>query len=165
MTDAAPAEAPRLNRRQQAKAATRARILSAAAAMFDTVGYERATIRDIAKAAGMSTGAVFATVPDKASLWRAAMNVPEPDARLADEIALTLGQFPTATIALQPWDETRWAASIWTDLGVHRRALGQGIDATKTGALRLARLQAVAAEVSVWAAASAPGAASGARSA
>lgn len=63
--------APRLNKRATAKAATRAKVVSAAAKLFAEVGYEKATIRDIAKSAKMSTGAVFANFEDKAALYTA----------------------------------------------------------------------------------------------
>lgn len=61
--------APRLNK--HSKAATRAKVVSAAAKLFTDVGYEKATIRDIAKSAKMSTGAVFANFEDKAALYTA----------------------------------------------------------------------------------------------
>lgn len=65
-------EAPRLNRRQQAKARTRQRVLDAAQGLFvQPAGYEVGTIRQIAKVAGMSTGAVFANFDSKADLYRA----------------------------------------------------------------------------------------------
>lgn len=62
---------PRLNRRQAAKVRTRQKVLDAARTLFAERGYEPATIRDIAKAAGMSTGAVFANFQDKAELFEA----------------------------------------------------------------------------------------------
>ena len=65
MTD----QSPPLNRRQQAKARTRAKVLEAAKALFAEKGYDAATIREIAKRAGMSTGAVFANFEDKAHLY------------------------------------------------------------------------------------------------
>ncbi len=87
--------APRpLNRRQTAKAATRVKIIAAARALFEAGTYADATIRGIARAAGMSTGAVFATVPDKAALWTAVYGGPPPSDQIADEIARTLGQLP-----------------------------------------------------------------------
>lgn len=58
-----------LNKRETAKALTRSKVRNAAEALFDTVGYERATIRDIAAKAGMSTGAVFANFKDKLALY------------------------------------------------------------------------------------------------
>lgn len=79
-TPAAPADlvltlttspAPRVNKRKASKAATRAKVVSAAAKLFADVGYEKATIRDIAKSATMSTGAVFANFEDKAALYTA----------------------------------------------------------------------------------------------
>ena len=55
--------------RALAKQRTRAKILEAAHELFNERGYEGATVRDIAKAAGMSTGAVFANFADKAELF------------------------------------------------------------------------------------------------
>ena len=64
---------PRLNRRQAAKVRTRQKVLDAARNLFAERGYEPATIRDIAKGAGMSTGAVFANFQDKAELFEAVL--------------------------------------------------------------------------------------------
>lgn len=66
-------DAPRLNRRQAAKVRTRQKVLDAARTLFAERGYEPATIRDIAKGAGMSTGAVFANFQDKAELFEAVL--------------------------------------------------------------------------------------------
>ena len=65
------AKAP--TRRSLAKQQTRAKVLAAARRLFSEQGYEGATIRDIAAAAGMSTGAVFANFSDKSDLFRAIM--------------------------------------------------------------------------------------------
>jgi len=62
---------PRLNRRQAAKVRTRQKVLDAARTLFAERGYDAATIRNIAKGAGMSTGAVFANFQDKAELFEA----------------------------------------------------------------------------------------------
>ena len=78
------AEAPRLNRRQAAKVRTRQKVLDAARSLFAERGYEPATIRDIAKGAGMSTGAVFANFQDKAELFEAVLT--EDLARLAETL-------------------------------------------------------------------------------
>jgi AcrR family transcriptional regulator len=67
----APMRAP--TRRALAKQQTRAKVLSAARRLFSEQGYEGATIRDIAAAAGMSTGAVFANFTDKSDLFREIM--------------------------------------------------------------------------------------------
>ncbi len=55
--------------RAAAKRVTRLKILAAAKSLFSSVGYERATIRDIAAEAGMSTGAVFTNFSGKAELF------------------------------------------------------------------------------------------------
>src|SRR5258708_3318208 len=60
-------------RRALAKQQTRAKVLAAARRLFREQGYEGATIRDIAAAAGMSTGAVFANFADKSDLFREIM--------------------------------------------------------------------------------------------
>ena len=67
-------EPAKLNRRQAAKLRTRQKVLEAARNLFAERGYEPATIRDIAKAAGMSTGAVFANFQDKAELFETVLN-------------------------------------------------------------------------------------------
>lgn len=65
-------EAPRLNRRALSKRETFAKVTEAARALFAAEGgYEAATIRSIAKAAGMSTGAVFASYTNKAEIYQA----------------------------------------------------------------------------------------------
>jgi AcrR family transcriptional regulator len=79
---AATLEQPRLNRRQAAKVRTRQKVLDAARGLFAERGYEPATIRDIAKGAGMSTGAVFANFQDKAELFETVLA--EDMGRLAD---------------------------------------------------------------------------------
>jgi AcrR family transcriptional regulator len=56
-------------RRALAKQQTRLKVLAAARRLFSEHGYEGATIRDIAAAAGMSTGAVFANFSDKSDLF------------------------------------------------------------------------------------------------
>lgn len=68
----APARAP--TRRALAKQQTRQKVLAAARRLFSEQGYEGATIRDIASAAGMSTGAVFANFSDKSDLFREIMD-------------------------------------------------------------------------------------------
>ncbi len=50
------------------------KVLDAARLLFSEQGYEGATIRDIATAAGMSTGAVFANFTDKSDLFREIMS-------------------------------------------------------------------------------------------
>lgn len=63
------------------KAATRISILAAARAIFLAAGYEGASMRDIAAAAGRSTGAVFCAFEGKAELYTEAMGREPPSAR------------------------------------------------------------------------------------
>ena len=53
---------------------TQARILDAAAGLFAEAGYERATIRAIAAAAGVDAGLVMHYFGSKVSLFRAVMH-------------------------------------------------------------------------------------------
>jgi len=80
----ADSAAPRLNRRQAAKIRTRQKVLEAARSLFAERGYDPATIRDIAKGAGMSTGAVFANFQDKAELFETVLA--EDMTRLAEVV-------------------------------------------------------------------------------
>jgi len=61
------------SQRLLSKMRTRAKVMAAARALFSQHGYEAATIRDIARTAGMSTGAVFANFQDKSDLFEAVM--------------------------------------------------------------------------------------------
>jgi AcrR family transcriptional regulator len=69
-----------LNARAMAKKRTRQRLLAAARKLISERGYEAATVRDIAAAADLSTGAVFASFNDKAELFNEVI--------LADYVAL-----------------------------------------------------------------------------
>tara|TARA_R110002051_G_scaffold316556_2_gene396325 strand:- start:3506 stop:3793 length:288 start_codon:yes stop_codon:yes gene_type:complete len=72
-------EAIKINRRQVAKAATRAKLLAAARDLWAAPGsYETIGILEVSSHAGMSTGAVFANWASKADLWREAMGYEPP---------------------------------------------------------------------------------------
>lgn len=66
---AANAEADSLNQRALAKLRTRGKILASASNQFAAKGYDGATMRDIAAAAGVSTGALFNNFVDKFDLF------------------------------------------------------------------------------------------------
>ena len=89
---------PELKGRALSKLRTREKILAAARALFMERGYEGATVRDIANAAGMSTGAVFASFADKAELFD---EIVASDSRaLADEMAKAVREADTVDEAL-----------------------------------------------------------------
>lgn len=74
----APGE-PRVNLRNIAKAATRAKAIAAARKLWDAPGtYETQGIREIAAEMGMTTGSIFANFASKADLWREAMGYEPP---------------------------------------------------------------------------------------
>jgi AcrR family transcriptional regulator len=54
--------------RQSQKAATRERVLDAARELFSSVGYQAATVRQIAQLAGVSVGSVFTTFASKGEI-------------------------------------------------------------------------------------------------
>lgn len=58
-------------KRELAKQATRERILAVADGFFSERGWEGTTLRDVAAAADVSTGAVFSNFRDKADLFQA----------------------------------------------------------------------------------------------
>lgn len=84
----------KMNRRQQAKANTREKVLTAARDLFTTRPYHAVGIRDVADRIGMSTGAVFANFESKSELFEAAMQAPapldRPAVRLADDALAAL---------------------------------------------------------------------------
>jgi AcrR family transcriptional regulator len=64
--DKPPGEGAISTIRDARKQATRRRVLDAARGLFEEVGYEEATIRAIAKVAGVSVGSVFSSFRSKA---------------------------------------------------------------------------------------------------
>lgn len=58
----------KLNLRQTQKEATRKRVLDAARDLFETVGYEETTVREIASQAGVAVGSVFTCFASKAEV-------------------------------------------------------------------------------------------------
>ncbi|MFT4934285.1 MAG: AcrR family transcriptional regulator [Pseudoalteromonas distincta] len=57
-----------MNLRQTQKEATRRRVLDAARDLFETVGYEETTVREIASRAGVAVGSVFTCFASKAEV-------------------------------------------------------------------------------------------------
>lgn len=90
-----------LSRRALAKIQTRESLIAAAKTLFIERGYDDATVRDIARATDLSTGAVFANFADKADLFAAVLA--EDDARLdeaMDEAARGAGSTPQVLLAI-----------------------------------------------------------------
>ncbi len=66
---AAPQPGPAENRpRQTQKEATRNRVIEAARELFDSKGYQGASVREIARLAGVSVGSVFTTFASKGEI-------------------------------------------------------------------------------------------------
>ena len=135
----------RPNRRVQAKARTTTRVIEAARFAFTNTGFFATTTRDIARRAGMSTGAIFQTVPNKESLWRLAMGGPPPSLDLAEEVALIEAQRPDWVYIFRKAPDGRHLATLSPDNlnPLHNAgpvATGQGD--SPASALHAARLQA-----------------------
>jgi len=72
--------------RAEKKEATRVKLVATARRQFTTLGYEGVTIRELAKAIGMSSGVIFGQFPGgKDELWAAAMGGPAPSIRQTKE--------------------------------------------------------------------------------
>jgi AcrR family transcriptional regulator len=80
----AAAEGQRPSRRVLAKQRTYERVLDAGRRLFEDLGYDATTLRAVAKAAHMSTGAVFANFANKAALFAEVINA--DCARLAERM-------------------------------------------------------------------------------
>lgn len=71
-------------------AATRDKLVTVARRMFQHDGYDEVTIREVSKAAGYSTGAVYTHFKDKAAMFEEAMGEPAPDMiAFLDEVIAT----------------------------------------------------------------------------
>lgn len=103
MTAATIETAQRPNRRVLAKQRTAERVLLAGQTLFEAVGYEKATIRAIAKEVGMSTGAVFANYEDKAALYVAVYGhgplTPEQGLLLSNLISVSVAELEDGAAA------------------------------------------------------------------
>jgi AcrR family transcriptional regulator len=156
------AERPHLNRRQQAKARTRQKLVETARRLFLAGGYFDTTMRDIARAMGMSTGAIFAQVDTKEALWRLAIGGPAPSTQLAEQVALLEAEHPDWPYLLRKEVAREGAATLirWvcvlTSPDYNPAVLGKGVIITTRGeapasaiyaardGARLARSRAVA---------------------
>jgi AcrR family transcriptional regulator len=91
--------------RDAKRAHTAQRILEAAGEQFATAGYEGATIRAIAAAAGVDASLVMQHFGSKAALFAAAVRLPPDDQDVAsqhllDVLGVRLGELPPETRAL-----------------------------------------------------------------
>lgn len=69
---------PPLSRRAATKAATRVAVVDSAGVLFARAGFLGVTMRDVARHAGMSTGAIFSHFAGKEALYAAATGKPAP---------------------------------------------------------------------------------------
>lgn len=83
----------KLNKRQIAKAKTRDKVVKAATKLWEVPGsFDTVSLRDIAKEAKMSTGAIFANFSGVQELWMEVMGYPAPrDCAEVREVMKTMG--------------------------------------------------------------------------
>lgn len=134
-----------IDRRRLGKDVTALRVAASARHLFTNAGYFSTTTRDIARRAGRSTSAVFATAPDKESLWVLAMGGPPPSLQLAEEVALIEALRPDWVWIVRKGPDGRYLATLsprdWNPLdNAGPCAAGQGD--SPASALYAARLQA-----------------------
>lgn len=108
-----------LTMRQRKKAQTREKVLSAARQSFIDRGYLRATIRDIATLAGMSTGAFFASFPSKEACLEAIIAEEHEEEFQLFEATKNVSRIPTETIrgmlalSYARWSKERGLLRAW----------------------------------------------------
>lgn len=85
-----------MSRRAQRKAETAEKLLSVARVAFERDGYEAVTFRGLAKEAGMSTGAYFASWPDKGALFKAATGQSADIGDFLNRVAVCCAGYPGA---------------------------------------------------------------------
>lgn len=113
MTDAAQAEASRRRRpKGDKRARTRARLLEAARELIREKGYERTTLEDVARRAGMTSGAIYGNFKNRDDLFIALAGVYwapiKPTIRPGSTFAEKMRALAEATVAAIP--ERREAA-------------------------------------------------------
>ena len=84
----------KLSRKDQ-KDATAAKMTATARELFQQRGYSNVTIRDVAKAAGMSTGAVFSTFTDKDDMFLKSMGRAAPNQSRITSFLIGVQSTPT----------------------------------------------------------------------
>lgn len=135
-----------LNRRELAKAASRARVIDAAREAFTGAGYAQSTMREIAAMAGLSTGAIFNSFNSKEELWTAVFGGPPPDLALADQVARIAGELPTHNWTLSSHDGSCFASVHTRDFhpvegtgksfAARRGSPAEALDAARAAALQ-----------------------------
>ncbi len=101
MTAASPAAAEARSARRAER--RRAEILDAALRVFESVGFEAATTRDIAREADVSEGTIYNYFPDKGELYIRALEAGSGLANLVDEVGRADAPFEELLRRLGEW--------------------------------------------------------------
>ena len=147
---------PRTGSRAEQRRRTEARILDAATQVFFSAGYDRATIRAVASAAGVDAGLVMHYFGSKQELYRRVIDaapVPEVSgtpAEAAEQILAGLASAPVASLALFRSMLTNPAAASAASAGIARyeAQIAQAIPAADAD-LRAAIISAITIGITV----------------
>lgn len=98
-----------MNKRQDDKLKNRAAIIKMAAHYFEKHGYEKTTLRDIAKSVGLSTGAVFSQFKGKDELYQIVYGHAPLNPEQARSIAVALYNMTNHFVEMTDRDDgTKW---------------------------------------------------------
>lgn len=127
-------------RRRQTAAATRADVLAAAAKLFAERGWAGTSIRDIARAAGVSVETVYSAVGPKGEVLRAAVDV----GVVGDDEPVPLAERPQFQALQVGTSAQRLAAAADLLTGIHVRtaALARAVEEAARGDAALAEVHA-----------------------
>lgn len=129
--------------RQEQAAQTRVRIVDAAAALFESAGYARSTIRQIADAAGVAVDTVYATFGSKARVLTSVI-----DDRLAAGTGVAnVMERPEALAIRDETDQRRQLALLARDLATIVARVGPVFEMMRTAASVEPDMAAVYAEM------------------
>lgn len=129
--------------RQEQAAQTRARIVEAAAGLFEAAGYARTTIREIADAAGVAVDTVYATFGSKPRVLTAVID----DRLSAGTGVANVMERPEAIAVRDEPDQRRQLALLARDLASVVARVGPVFEIMRTAASVEPRMAAVYAEM------------------
>jgi AcrR family transcriptional regulator len=99
MTTVAPSESARRRPKGDKRARTRARLLEVTRALVEEKGYERTTLQEVARRAGMSNGAVYGNFKNRDDLFAALGPTYWPRVKVQAERGMSFAEIMRATAA------------------------------------------------------------------
>jgi AcrR family transcriptional regulator len=118
----------RFSARHAAKVVTHDLLIVTARRLFRDQGFGQVTLRAIAHAAGLSTGAVLSHFRTKEEVWKAAIGGPPPDYPAAEQIALLQAERPGSGWLLAGRADGRFEAHLFGVEGDRSSAVGDSAE-------------------------------------